>query len=214
MNKILIALAMGLTALPAFASSGVQLEKVQVDTSKAALERGMDIVTSNCTGCHSLKYIHYRNLLSMGIDKKKVDTLRGDKSMDATLTSAMDEEAAKQSFGTVPPDLSLMFNAREGRGNYTYSYLIGFYKKPDGSLDNHVFPGVKMPDVMGISEAADEKARADIKAQAKDVVSFLAWTADPHEQDRLNFGKYLMGYLVVLTGLLYLLKKRIWAKLK
>lgn len=214
MKKLLITLAMGLTALPAFASSEAHLEQIQVDTSKAAVERGMDIVTSNCTSCHSLKYIHYRNLVAFGVDKKKVDTLRGDKPMDATLTSAMDDNAAMASFGKVPPDLSLMFNAREGRGNYTYTYLTAFYKKPDGSLDNHVFPGVKMPDALGISEAADDKARADIKAQAKDIVSFLAWAADPHEQDRLNFGKYLMGYLVVLTGLLYLLKKRIWAQLK
>ncbi len=213
MKKFLMTLAFSLTALPAFASSEAHLEKVQVDTSPAALERGMDIVTSNCTGCHALKYIHYRDLLGMGVSKKKVDEMRGDKNMDATLVSAMPDDAAMSAFGKVPPDLSLMFNAREGRGNYTYTYLTAFYKKPDGSLDNHVFPGVKMPDALGYSEAADDKQRADIKAQAKDVVSFLAWAADPHEQERLLFGKYIMGYLVLLTGMLYVLKKKIWARL-
>jgi cytochrome c1 len=214
MKKFLMTLALGLTALPALASSEAHLEQVQVDSSKAAVERGMDEVIANCTSCHSLKYIHYRNLVAMGVDKKKVDGLRGDKPMDAALMSAMPDDAAMSSFGKVPPDLSLMFNAREGRGNYTYTYLTSFYKKPDGALDNHVFPGVKMPDAMGISEATDEAQRTAIKAKAKDVVSFLAWAADPHEQDRLRLGKYIMLYLVVLTTLLYLLKRRIWAKLK
>lgn len=214
MKKFLMSLALGLTVLPAFASSEVHLEKIEVDSSKAAVERGMDAVISDCTSCHSLKYIHYRDLFAMGVDKKKVDGLRGDKPMDAALMSAMPDDAAMASFGKVPPDLSLMFNAREGRGNYVYTYLTGFYKKPDGVLDNHVFPGVKMPDIMGMSEATDDAQRTAIKNKAKDIVSFLAWAADPHEQDRLRLGKYIMLYLVVLTTLLYLLKKRIWAKLK
>ncbi len=214
MKKLLLTLALGLTALPTLASSELHLEKIQVDSSKAAVERGMDAVISDCTSCHSLKYIHYRDLLAMGVDKKKIDTLRADKPMDAALLSAMPDDAAMASFGKVPPDLSLMFNARQGQGNYSYTYLTGFYKKPDGTVDNHVFPGVKMPDVMGISEATDEAQRTAIKAKAKDIVSFLAWAADPHEQERLALGKYLMIYLVVLTSLLYLLKRRIWSKLK
>jgi cytochrome c1 len=214
MKKFLATLALGLTTLPAFASSEVHLEQIQVDNSKAAIERGMDVVIAECTSCHSLKYIHYRNLIALGVDKKKVDGLRGDKPLDAALMSAMPDDAAMSSFGKIPPDLSLMFNAREGRGNYTYSYLTAFYKKPDGTLDNHVFPGVKMPDILAMSEATDEAQRTAIKAKAKDIVSFLAWAADPHEQDRIQLGKYLMGYLVVLTTLLYFLKKRIWAKLK
>jgi cytochrome c1 len=63
----------------------------------------------------------------------------------------------------------------------------------------------------GLTEGA---ARTEVQGQARDIVSFLAWVSDPHEAERLRLGYYVIGYLLVLTTLLYLLKNQIWSRLK
>ena len=191
-----------------------KLEEIQVDTSLAAIERGVDNLMNNCHSCHTLKYIKYRDLAKLGIDKKKIDEWRGDQPMDAPLASLMSDEAAMQSFGLVPPDLSLMTKAREGGADYVYSYLLGYYNTPEGETKNHIFPETKMPDPLGISTTTDHAQREEIKKTAHDIVSFLSWTADPHEQERHRLGYYVIGYLVILTLLLYFVKSQIWSRLK
>lgn len=177
------------------------------------IERGADTVTSVCMGCHSLKYVHFRDLMQLGLDKDKVDGLRGSNPMGAPLMSSMPEDAAKGSFGKVPPDLSLMARAREGEAAYVYSYLLGYYNKPDGSLGNHYYPPTKMPDVLGVAGVTDPAQRADIEKKAREAVSFLVWAEDPHAEERHVLGYYVLGYLAVFTTLVYLLKRRVWSRL-
>ncbi|MFA6920400.1 MAG: cytochrome c1 [Gallionella sp.] len=209
-------LAALLCAIPlsVWASSEAELEKVTVDTSRTGIARGADILMNNCHSCHSLKYIKYRDLINLGLDKQKVDEWRGEQPLDGSLQAQMSESDATQAFGKAPPDLSLMAKARDGGVNYVYSYLLGYYVTPEGMPGNHIYPATKMPDPLGISSAADDAAKNAIRKQARDIVSFLAWTSDPHEQDRKRLGYYVIGYLIVLTLLLYLLKNQIWSRLK
>jgi ubiquinol-cytochrome c reductase cytochrome c1 subunit len=190
------------------------LENIKVDTDLPAIARGVDDLMNNCHSCHNLKYITYLNLAKLGIDRKKIDEWRGDQPMDAPLASLMSDEAAMQSFNLVPPDLSLMTKAREGGASYVYSYLLGYYNTPDGVTHNHIFPATKMPDPLGMSTATDHAQREEIKKTAHDIVSFLYWAADPHEQERYRLGYYVIGYLVILTLLLYFVKKQVWSRLK
>lgn len=202
-----------LAALPAWANE-IPLENAQVDTSIVAIGRGAEQLIEGCRGCHSLKYIRYRDLAGLGIDQQKIDAWRGDQTLDAPLTSQMPDDAAMQSYGKVPPDLSLMTKARAGGADYVYSYLIGYYTTQEGLPSNHVFPETKMPDILGMSGAVDAAQQGEIKAKARDIVSFLNWAADPHENERHQLGYYVLGYLFVLTALLYVVKNRVWAKLK
>lgn len=192
----------------------VKLETVEVDTSVSGVERGVDAMVNSCHSCHSMKYIKYRDLVNFGVDKQKVDTWRGDQPLDAAMLAQMSESDAMQAYGKAPPDLSLMAKARDGGANYVYSYLIGYYVTPEGMSGNHVFPETKMPDILGMSGATEAAQRTEIQNNARDIVSFLAWAADPHEQERHNLGYYVLGYLFVLTLMLYLVKNQIWAKLK
>lgn len=208
-----------LTLLMTLATGGVSANEAVLDHSplpedNAALVRGAEIVATNCNGCHGLKYLRYRHLLNLGVNKDKIEAWRGSQSMDATLAPQMSEEAAKESFGgAVPPDLSLMASAREGGGHYLYSYLTGYHNTQDGALSNTIFPETRMPDVLGIATATDEKQKADIQAQAKDVSAFLIWAADPHAPERKQLGIYVLIYLAFMTTLLYLWKRRIWARI-
>lgn len=200
-------------ALTAWAAEA-KLEDIQVETDVPAVERGAETVLNACHGCHALKYIRYRDLAGFGIDRKKIDEWRGDQSLEASLTSLMPDDAAMQSFGLIPPDLSLITQAREGGTSYVYSYLTGYYLTADGVAGNHVFSETKMPDALGMSVTTDSAQRAALQGKARDVVSFLAWAADPHEKERHELGYYVIGYLIILTLLLYFVKKQVWSRLK
>ncbi len=213
MKNLIVSLLLCCAASQVWASEAM-LENIKVDTDLPAIARGVDDVMNNCHSCHNLKYITYLNLANLGIDRKKIDEWRGDQPLDAPLASLMSDEAAMQSFNLVPPDLSLMTKAREGGASYVYSYLLGYYNTPDGVTHNHIFPATKMPDPLGMSTTTDHAQREEIRKTAHDIVSFLYWAADPHEQERHRLGYYVIGYLVILTLLLYFVKNQIWSRLK
>jgi ubiquinol-cytochrome c reductase cytochrome c1 subunit len=212
MRKLIVLLMLCFPVSPVWAEEAM-LQNAQVDTSLPTVERGVEDLMNNCHNCHTLKYIHFRDLAKFGIDRKKIDEWRGDQTMDAPLASLMSDEAAMQSFGLVPPDLSLMTKAREGGADYVYSYLLGYYSTPEGETKNHFFPETKMPDPLGMSTTTDHAQREEIKKTAHDIVSFLSWAADPHEEERHRLGYYVIGYLAILTLLLYFVKNQIWARL-
>lgn len=195
-------------------ATGIKLEKVRMATDIPSLERGADVLMNACHSCHSMKYIKFRDLSSLGMDKQKVDAWRGEQSLDAVLLAQMSESDTVQSFGKAPPDLSLMAKARDGGVNYVYSYLMGYYTTPEGMPGNHIYPETKMPDPLGIAGVTDAAQLDEIRGKARDVVSFLAWAADPHQGERTRLGYYVIAYLIVLTALLYLVKNQIWSKLK
>ncbi|MDH4235260.1 MAG: cytochrome c1 [Gallionella sp.] len=217
MSKLIALLLLLATFFSTFAfasASEEKLEKFQVDTSVVAVERGVDAFMNACHSCHSLKYVHYRDLVSYGINKVKIAEWRGDSTLDSAMTSLISDEGAIQSFGTIPPDMSMIVRAREGGNSYLYSYLTGYYLTPEGTTANHFFPLTKMPDALGVSNASNPTELSELHGKAHDVVSFLAWASDPHEAERESLGYYVIAYLIVLTLLLYNLKVEIWSELK
>ena len=49
---------------------------------------------------------------------------------------------------------------------------------------------------------------------AKDVVTFLMWTAEPHLEARHKTGFRVIIYLLILTVLVYFSMKRIWSSIE
>ena len=177
------------------------------------LQRGAHVATEVCNACHGLKYLKYSDFLKLGFTKQQVDLMRGDKSMGDSLVAQMAPSDALAAFGIVPPDLSLMAKAREGGVGYIDSMITGFYTAANGNTDNHVFPGIKMPDILGISQA-DPASRKALLMKAEDVSTFLGWAADPMAEARKNLGYAVMAYVFFLTVLLYVLKHKIWGRLE
>ena len=213
MKNLIALLLLCCSASPVWAEEA-SLEHIKVDTDLPAIARGVDDLMNNCHSCHNLKYVTYLDLVKLGIDRKKIDGWRGDQALDSPIASLMSDEAAMQSFNLVPPDLSLMTKAREGGADYVYSYLLGYYSTADGVVHNRIFPATHMPDPLGMSTTTDHAQREQIKATAHDIVSFLYWAADPHEQERYRLGYFVIGYLFILTLLLYFVKRQIWSRLK
>lgn len=213
MSMLLKMMLLGSLSVSAWASEA-QLEKINVETDVPALTRGADDLMNNCHSCHSMKYIKYRDLANLGIDKQKVTDWRGDQPLDAPVLAQMSEADVMMSFSKIPPDLSLMVKARDGGANYVYSYLTGYYAAPGGVTGNHIFPETKMPDPLGISGTTDAAQITQMKGKARDIVSFLNWVADPHGAERIRLGYFVIAYLIVLTTLLYFVKNLVWSKLK
>jgi ubiquinol-cytochrome c reductase cytochrome c1 subunit len=195
------------------ASRAAEPGAADIPQTPEAEQRGAQIVANVCLACHSLKYVKYGDLSRLGFSDKDLNTLRGGKSLKEPLLADMAPDALRESFGLVPPDLSLMAKARDGGPRYIYSLLTGFYQTADGTVDNRRFPGIKMPDVLSYSDAKDEAQRGPLQQQARDVAAFLRWAADPRAEERRRLGYYVLGYLAILTLLLYLSKRRIWSRL-
>ena len=177
-------------------------------------QRGAEIFVNLCMLCHSMKYVDYQDLLQLGFSRQQVDALRRGRSLKSALHSDMTPDAAGKLFGMAVPDLSLMAIAREGGDRYISRLLTGYYQKSDGSVDNHVFPQIRMPDVLGVATESDAKSKSALEAQARDVAGFLGWAAQPKAEERKRLGIYVLVYLIVLTVLLYLVKQKVWRRLQ
>jgi ubiquinol-cytochrome c reductase cytochrome c1 subunit len=113
-------------------------------------------------------------------------------------------EDARRVFGEAPPDLSLMAKARDDSGaGYIYNLLIGFNNTPE---KNSVLPNITMPPPF-------DKADPDLTQKAKDVSAFLLYTADPTANQRKGLGRYVIGYMVLLTMLLYFINRKTWKRI-
>ena len=62
-------------------------------------------------------------------------------------------------------------------------------------------------------EYADGHA-ATVEEMSKDVSAFLMWAAEPKMMDRKNAGFVGVLFLTVLSVILYLVNKRLWAPVK
>ena len=49
---------------------------------------------------------------------------------------------------------------------------------------------------------------------SQDVTTFLAWAAEPEMEQRKRIGVKAILYLIVFTGMLYAVKRKIWAGIK
>ena len=202
---------------------GVALKHAEVNAADHdQINRGLTVFTEVCMGCHSAKYVTYKGLMDypeIGLTREAVDELRDDKPITSGLITDLSPEDATVSYGKVPPDLSLIVNARRGGANYVYSVLTGFEHDPDGKVPdgnfNEYFPGhrIAMPDPLGWLDH-DEADTAELEQQAQDVAAFLTFISDPHQNERHAIGKYVMIFLILLTIVLYLLKKEVWKDVK
>ncbi len=246
--------ALALTTGAAFASGG-EAETHDVAFSfegpfgkfdEHQLQRGLQVFTEVCAGCHGLKYVPIRTLADEGGPHLPEDQVRAYAKNFTVIDKETGEEReaiASDHFpantGAGAPDLSLMAKSRAGfhgpYGNginqmfrgmggpaHTVSLLTGYTgetKEEAGETfyENHAFPGgwIKMPPPL----ADDQVTYADghpatLHHMAEDVSAFLMWAAEPHMMARKQTGFVAVIFLVLLTSLLYLTNKRLWAGVK
>lgn len=140
--------------------------------------------------------------------------------------------------GAAPPDMSTLAKARTYERGFPWfvldiftqyqeqgpDYIVALLKGyedppkdthlPEGSNFNLFFPGnaIKMPKPLSDGQVSyDDGSPQTLDQYAKDVTAFLMWAAEPTMLARKRLGFQVMIFLIVLSGLLYFTKKRVWA---
>ena len=206
---------------------------------RAAAQRGLQVYRGVCAGCHGIRQVDFRNLVDLGFSEDEVRALASEYFVtdgpddfgemfereavpaDGFPSPFPNAQAARAAnAGAYPVDLSLITKARHNGDNYLYSLLRGYQAPPAGAEPleglhyNPYFPGgwLAMPPPLmeGVVQYADG-TEATVEQMAADVTVFLAWAADPMLEERKRTGLKVMLFLIVLTGLFYATKRKIWA---
>jgi ubiquinol-cytochrome c reductase cytochrome c1 subunit len=208
---------------------------------RAALRRGLIVYRQVCSTCHSLNLVAYRHLAGVDFTDDEIKAIaasvevsdgpndqgemfqRPGRPSDKFKAPFPNENAARAANnGAFPPDLSLMIKARKGGADYVHALLTGYREPPagfqllEGMSYNAYFPGQQIAMASPLSEGSvdyPDETKASVEQMAKDVATFLAWTAEPEMEVRKRLGLKVLLFLLVLTGMLYALKRMIWSDL-
>ena len=209
---------------------------------KPQLQRGAQVYLEVCSSCHSLEMVYYRNLMDIGFDKETVKEIASEYEakdgpddegemflrqarLSDRFVSPFDNENAARSAngGSFPPDFSVITKARKGGADYIYGLMIGYledapegFELSDGTHYNKYFPGHQIFMSAPLYDEAveyEDGTEPTLDQHAKDVSAFLAWAASPELEERKRLGIKVILYLLVLTAMLYALKRRIWSRI-
>ena len=130
-------------------------------TDYASMQRGANVAVNYCMGCHSFKYSRWERVaddLKIPHDLMMDNLVFSGQKIGDLMDISMPADSAKDWFGAVPPDLTLV--ARSRSPEWIYTYLKNFYVDPSRPLgvNNKVFKDVGMPhallDLQGLQECA------------------------------------------------------------
>lgn len=207
------------------------------------LQRGLQVYTEICSGCHGLRYVSFRDLEALGYSDAEVRAYAanyfvpddGPEAFPGDEREAVPTDKFPMSAIENAPDLSLMAKARAGfhgpyglginqlfkgmgGAEYIASLMMGYTggeKEEAGILlyENEAYGGYL---AMGQQIWGDDVEYADgtpatAEQVSKDVAAFLMWTAEPKLEARKSAGLTAVLFLGLLTVLLYLTNKKIWA---
>jgi ubiquinol-cytochrome c reductase cytochrome c1 subunit len=110
---------------------------------------------------------------------------------------------------------------QEGGPDYIYNLLVNYSEPPagfklaDGMQYNKAYPGnqiAMVPPLSAENFVKYQDGKGSLEDNSRDVSAFLAWAADPALNQRKAMGWSVMLYLFITCILLYLGKKRVWAR--
>lgn len=206
---------------------------------RAALQRGLKVYREVCASCHSLDKIAFRNLGFLGYDEEEIKAIASayevqdgpndEGEMFSRMATPADyfpapfpnkEAAMAANNGAAPPDMSLLAKARTGGADYIYALMNGYEDAPadvhllDGQYYNKYIAGnvLAMPPPLmeGMVEYEDGSPET-VMQYAKDISTFLTWAAEPTMEERKRTGVKILIYLLIMSGLMYAVKRAIWA---
>ena len=206
---------------------------------RASLQRGFQVYKEVCASCHGVYMLSYRNLSGIGYAEDDIKAIaaqakvmdgpndagemfeRAGRPSDKFARPFANEKAARASNnGAYPVDLSMVTKARVGGPAYIYAVLTGYVPAPagvtlgEGMHYNAYFPGhqIAMPAPINVDGVTyQDGTKASVEQQAKDVSVFLAWASEPTLEARKLMGIKVMLFLIVMTGILYAAKRKVWA---
>ena len=205
---------------------------------RGALQRGYQVYSEVCSGCHSMKLLCYRDLIDIGFSEDQVKAIaseftvidgpndegemfeRDARPADRFVSPYLnDNEARANNNGAYPPDLSVITKAKKDGANYIYNLLLGYKDPPadmevgEGMYYNIYMAGnqIAMPQPI-YDESVDYADGTNNSAEqiAEDLVVFLTWAAEPELEVRKNLGIKVILFFIILGFIIFLAKNRLW----
>ena len=208
---------------------------------RASAQRGFQVYKEVCSGCHGMNLLSYRHLTGIGFSDTEIKAIAATVEVQDGPDSEGEmfdragipadrfvspypniQAAAASNGGKAPPDLSLMTKARIGGSDYVYGLLTGYsdapagIEVPEGGNYNKYYPG----HIIAMAAPLDDEAveytdgtKSTLAQHAKDVTTFLTWAAEPEMEDRKRMGIKVILFLLILTGMLYAVKRKVWEDL-
>ena len=205
----------------------------------ASAQRGFQVYKEVCSNCHGMHLVHYRDLGGIGLPPAAITAIAASIDVPVGLDDSgqpvtraglpsdpfrspypNDKAAQAANGGAIPPDQSLIVNAREDGPNYIHALLNGYVEPPagfkvaDGLYYNKYFPGhqIHMPQPLHDEQVTyTDGTRSTVEQMSKDVVTFLTWASNPEAVQRKRMGVRWVLFFLGMTGLTYAVKKKIWA---
>ncbi len=205
---------------------------------RASAQRGFQVYKEVCSNCHSLKQAYYRNLEGIGLSDDQVKAIAATITVPTTNDDGQpaerpalpsdhfrspfpnDKAARAANNGALPPDQSVIIKAREGGSDYVDALLQGYGDPPagvkigSGLYYNKWFTGhqIAMPQpIRDDSVTYADGTKATLAQEAHDVTTFLTYIANPELEQRKRIGVKVVFFLTLLTGITYVVKRKIWA---
>jgi ubiquinol-cytochrome c reductase cytochrome c1 subunit len=113
--------------------------------------------------------------------------------------------------------------------DYIHALLTGYHEKPPegitlqpGQYYNEYMPGHLIAMPKPISDGQVEYPKGPdgkspvpetVDQYSRDVSAFMVWMAEPHLEARKRTALWFMPLLLILAGLLYYTKKKVWARM-
>lgn len=209
---------------------------------RAAKQRGFQVYTEVCASCHGLRLMSFRNLSALGYTEDEIKAyaaqfevqdgpdefgemfFRPAEPKDRFIEPfANAREAAAANGGAIPPDLTLMTKARKGGADYLYALLTGYrdeapegFELSDTQYYNDYYPGhaiAMAPPLWPDGVEYADGTPATVEQQARDLTTFLSWTAEPEMEERKSMGHAVILFILFFIVVAYFNKRRLWAQL-
>ncbi len=173
------------TAAHAAGGDSIAWDKAPNKTNDmAALQNGAKLFVNYCMGCHSAAFMRYNRLTDIGLTEQQIkdNLLFTTDRVGDTMKASMNPKEAKDWFGGVPPDLTVIARSRAdfGKGSgadYLYTYLRTYYRDETKATgwNNLAFPNVGMPHVLWELQGERRPVFGTVKQHGHDVQVVSDW---------------------------------------
>jgi ubiquinol-cytochrome c reductase cytochrome c1 subunit len=186
MKKLILTLiaALGIVTGAHASEGGIPWDKAPNRTNDlASLQNGAKLFVNYCLNCHSAAFMRYNRLQDIGISEQQIkeNLLFTTDKVGETMKANIDPRQAKEWFGTVPPDLTLVARSRAGHGgtgaDYLYTYLRTFYRDDTKATgwNNLAFPAVAMPHVLWELQGERRPIFDKVESHGHETEVFKGW---------------------------------------
>jgi len=211
MKKLILSLLLALGVAAGAHAAGdeeIHWDKAPSHTNDLpSLQNGAKLFVNYCLNCHSAAYMRFNRLQEIGISEQQIkdNLLFVSDKVGEPMKSPIDPREAKEWFGGVPPDLTLIARSRSGHGgtgaDYLYTYMRTFYRDPSRPTgwNNLAFPNVGMPHVLWELQGDREPVFEKLKEHSYEIDVFKGWKQiSPGTMTPLQYDQAvgdLVGYL-------------------